>query len=72
MQKDWQEIGGKWYYFSPYDGFMYRSRVSEINGTMRAFAPSGQMIQAGLGMYILIMMVMFRRLVLCKPKWYCI
>ena len=45
MQKDWQEIGGKWYYFSPYDGFMYRSRVSEINGTMRAFAPSGQMIQ---------------------------
>ena len=24
---------------------MYRSRVSEINGTMRAFAPSGQMIQ---------------------------
>ena len=31
--------------FQPYDGFMYRSRVSEINGTMRAFAPSGQMIQ---------------------------
>ena len=45
MQKDWQEIGGKWYYFSPYSGYMYHDTVIEINGTKRAFAPSGQMIQ---------------------------
>ena len=43
LQKDWQKIGEKWYYFEPDNDYMFSDGIYTIEGDAYYFAPSGAM-----------------------------
>ena len=50
-QTGWKKIGGKWYYFDPFGGYMYSNSTYNIDGKVYIFDETGRWIDDKKGWY---------------------